>query len=141
MVPTTEWYWYLLLVAMMVAAIGWFLFRANQLIQLTLMGNDSKRLDHWGTRLKLFGVYVLGQLRMYNRKGYTWAGVAHAITFWGFLVIQVTTIILFAEGLFPGFHAPLLHNNPGWLLFVDITQFLVLAAMVTFFYRRLVTRP
>jgi Fe-S oxidoreductase len=141
MVPTTEWYWYLLLVTMMVASIGWFLFRANQLVQLTLMGSDSKRFGQWGMRLKLFGVYVLGQLRMYNRRSYTWAGIAHFVTFWGFLVIQVTTLILFAEGLFPGFHAPLLGGNPGWLLFVDLIQFLVLAAMVTFFWRRLVTRP
>src|SRR5688500_16281636 len=106
MVPTTEWYWYLLLVAMMVVSIGWFLFRANQLVQLTVMGRDSKRFGQWGTRLKLFGVYVLGQFRMYNRKSYSWAGIAHFVTFWGFLVIQITTLILFAEGLFPGFHAP-----------------------------------
>jgi Fe-S oxidoreductase len=141
MVPTTEWYWYLLLVAMMVVSIGWFLFRANQLVQLTVMGRDSKRFGQWGTRLKLFGVYVLGQFRMYNRKSYSWAGIAHFVTFWGFLVIQITTLILFAEGLFPGFHAPFFSGNPGWLLFVDTVQVLVLAAMVTFFWRRLVTRP
>src|SRR5829696_4306910 len=118
MVPTTEWYWYLLLVAAMVVAIGWFLFRANQLLQFTLLGTDSQRTGQWGDRLKLFGTYVLGQFRMYNRRTYTLAGVAHAITFYGFLVIQVTTLVLFAQGLFPGLHVPFFSDNPGWLLFV-----------------------
>ena len=35
----------------------------------------------------------------------------------------------------------MLSDNPGWLLFVDLIQALVLAAMVSFFWRRLVTRP
>ncbi|HET9494186.1 MAG TPA: heterodisulfide reductase-related iron-sulfur binding cluster [Chloroflexia bacterium] len=141
MVPTTEWYWYLLLVAAMVVAVGWFLFRANQLLQFTLLGTDSKRTGQWGERLKLFGTYVLGQFRMWNRRPYTAAGVAHAITFYGFLVIQVTTLVLFAQGLFPGLHVPFFGDNIGWLLFVDVIQALVLVAMVTFFWRRLVTRP
>ncbi|MEO8287311.1 MAG: heterodisulfide reductase-related iron-sulfur binding cluster [Chloroflexota bacterium] len=141
MVPTTEWYWYALLVIAMVVCIGWFLFRVNQLVQLTVMGTDSKRFGQWGTRLKLVGKFVLGQLRMYNRKSYTWAGIAHFFTFYGFLVIQVTTLILFAQGLFPGFKMPFFHDNAGWLLFVDLIQFLVLVSMVSFFWRRLVTRP
>jgi Fe-S oxidoreductase len=141
MVPTTEWYWYALLVVMMVVAIGWFLFRANQLVQFTLMGVDSKRLGQWGTRLGMVGKFVFGQLRMYNRKAYSWSGIAHFFTFYGFLVIQVTTLILFAQGLFPGFKMPFFNDNAGWLLFVDIIQTLVLVSMVTFFWRRLVTRP
>jgi Fe-S oxidoreductase len=141
MVPTTEWYWRALLVLIMIMSIGWFLFRANQLVQFTLMGTDSKRLGQWGRRLKLVGKFVFGQLRMYNRKAYTWAGLAHFFTFYGFLVIQVGTLILFAQGLFPGFEMPFFHDNAGWLLFVDIIEFLVLVAMASFFWRRLVTRP
>ncbi|HYP41624.1 MAG TPA: (Fe-S)-binding protein [Chloroflexia bacterium] len=141
MVPTTEWYWYALLVAMMVVCVGWFLFRANQLLQFTLMGRDNKRFGNWGTRLKLFGVYVMGQFRMYSRKSYTVAGIAHFVTFWGFLVIQVTTLVLFAQGLFPGLEVPFFNDNPGWLLFVDLVQVLVLVAMASFFWRRLVTKP
>jgi len=141
MVPTTEWYWYILLVVPLVIAIGWFLFRVNQLLQFTLMGRDNKRFNSWGTRFKMLGVYVFGQLRMYNRKSYTIAGIAHFFTFWGFLIIQVTSLELFLQGLFPGLKVPVLHDNAGWLLFVDLVQFLVLASMVTFFWRRLVTRP
>ena len=141
MVPTTEWYFYLLLLVPMLVAVGWFLFRVNQLVQFALLGTDNKRTDALGTRLKLVGTYVFGQLRMYNRKSYTWAGIAHFFTFYGFLVIQVTTLELFAQGLFHGLHVPFFGDNPGWLLFVDIIQFLVLVAMASFFWRRLVTRP
>jgi Fe-S oxidoreductase len=125
----------------MLVSVGWFLFRVNQLVQFALLGTDNKRTNAWGTRLKLVGTYVFGQLRMYNRKSYTWAGIAHFFTFYGFLVIQVTTLELFAQGLFHGLHVPFFGDNPGWLLFVDIIQFLVLVAMASFFWRRLVTRP
>jgi Fe-S oxidoreductase/nitrate reductase gamma subunit len=141
MVPTTEWYWYALLVAGMVVSVGWFLFRVNQLVQFTSMGRDSKRFNHWGERFKLLAVYVFGQLRMWNRRAYTWAGLAHVFTFYGFLVIQVTTVALFAQGLFPGLHVPFVHDNPGWMLFVDAIELLVLISMASFFWRRLVTRP
>ncbi len=141
MVPTTEWYWYLLLLVPMLVAGTWFLFRVNQLVQFTILGTDNKRFDNWGMRVKLVGVYVFGQLRMYNRKTYSIAGIAHFFTFWGFLLIQITSLELFLQGLFPGLKVPILHDNPGWLLFVDLMQFLVLAAMVTFFWRRIVTRP
>src|SRR4051794_11155109 len=141
MVPTTEWYLRVLLILVMVVSIGWFLFRVNQLVQITLMGVDSKRFGHWGTRSKLVGTFVLGQLRMYNRRSYTIAGLAHFFTFYGFLVIQITTLMLFLQGLFPGLKVPFFNDNPGWLLFVDLIQFLVLVSMATFFWRRLVTRP
>ena len=87
----------------MVVSIGWFLFRVNQLVQFTLMGTDSKRLGNGGPAHQCWCNFVFGQLRMYNRKAYTLAGLAHFFTFYGFLVIQVTTLILFAQGLFPGF--------------------------------------
>src|SRR5438876_5375219 len=89
MVPTTEWYWKTLLILAMVICVGWFLFRVNQLAQFTLMGVDSKRFGNWGTRLRMLAVFVFGQFRMYSRRSYTIAGIAHFFTFWGFLVIQV----------------------------------------------------
>src|SRR5919201_6746980 len=89
----------------------------------------------------MLAVFVFGQLRMYSRRSYTIAGIAHFFTFWGFLVIQVTSVILFAQGLFPGVRVPFFNDNPGWLLFVDLIQVLVLAAMASFFWRRLVTKP
>lgn len=141
MVPTTEWYWRVLLVVAMVIAIGWFLYRVNQLVQFTRLGIDSKRSGRWGERFQMFLTFVMGQFRMYSRKRYSLAGIAHFFTFYGFLVIQVTTLILFAQGLFPGLHVPFFSDNPGWLLFVDLIQVIVLVAMVSFFWRRLVTRP
>ena len=141
MVPTTEWYWRVLLIVALLVSVGWAAYRINQLVQWTRLGTDSKRFGQLGQRFKLFLTFVMGQFRMYNRKGYTWAGIAHFFTFYGFLVIQITTIVLFAQGLFPGFHAPFFEDNPGWLFFVDLVQFLVLVAMATFFWRRLVTRP
>ncbi len=141
MVPTTQWYLYILLVASILISVVWAAFRVNQLVQFALLGADNHRLNNWGTRFKMLGLYVFGQFRMYSRKTYSVAGIAHFLTFWGFLVIQVTTLVLFAQGLAPGLHVPFLNDNPGWLLFVDLVQVLVLAAMLNFFWRRLVTRP
>ena len=75
MVPTTEWYFKLLLILAIIVSVGWFLFRINQLLQFMLMGVDSKRFGNWGTRLKMLAVFVFGQFRMYSRRSYTVAGI------------------------------------------------------------------
>src|SRR5438874_11349976 len=89
----------------------------------------------------MLAMFMFVQYRMYSRRSYTIAGIAHFFTFWGFLVIQVTSVILFAQGLFPGLRVPFFNENPCWLLFVDTIQFRVLSVMASFFWPRVVTKP
>ncbi len=139
MVPTVELIPRLLLIAAMLTSIGWFSFRARQLWSYTMLGRPQARFDRLPERIGLFNKNVLGQFRLWNH--YTAAGIAHAVTFWGFLVIQIGALDLFLAALWPGAHIQLI-GATTWFMFVqDIAQFFVLVALGTFFYRRYVTQP
>src|SRR6476646_1930809 len=139
MVPTEELLPRLLLIAMMLTSVGGFAFRARQLWSYAMLGRPQPRFDRLPERIGLFNKNVLGQFRLWNH--YTAAGVAHALTFWGFLVVQIGALDLFLSGLWPGAHIPLI-GGTTWFMFVqDIFHFLVLVAVITFFYRRYFTQP
>ncbi|MGI8588855.1 MAG: (Fe-S)-binding protein [Chloroflexia bacterium] len=139
MVPTVELIPRLILIAMMVTAIGWFSYRISQLYSYAMLGRPQPRFDRLPERIALFNKNVLGQFRLWNH--YTAAGVAHALTFWGFLVVQVGALDLFLSALVPGAHIPLVGKTTWFMFVLDIMQFLVLIALATFFYRRYITQP
>ncbi|HMA36727.1 MAG TPA: (Fe-S)-binding protein [Chloroflexia bacterium] len=139
MVPTVDLIPRLILIAMMATAIGWFSYRARQLYSYAMLGRAQPRVDRLPERLALFNTNVLGQFRLWNQ--YTAAGVAHAITFWGFLIIQIGALDLFLSALVPGWHIPLVGHATWFMFLQDLAQALVLIALATFFYRRYVTQP
>jgi Fe-S oxidoreductase len=139
MVPTQELLPRLILIALMVTAIGWFGYRLRQIYSYAMLGRPQPRFDRLPERIALFNKNVLGQFRLWNH--YTAAGLAHAITFWGFLIIQIGALDLFLSGLVPGWRLPLF-GGTTWFMFVqDLAEVFVLVAIVTFFYRRYVTQP
>src|SRR6476620_4380435 len=126
MVPTVDLLPRLLLIAMMLVSIGWTLFRARQLWSYAMLGRPQPRLDRLPERIGLFNKNVLGQFRLWNH--YTAAGVAHAITFWGFLIIQIGALDLFLSGLVPGWRLPLF-GGATWFMFVqDVAEVFALVA-------------
>jgi Fe-S oxidoreductase len=139
MVPTNEWWARLILILALAISIGWTAFRINQLYSFVRLGRVENRFDRLNQRIALFNTNVLGQFRLWKR--YTPAGVAHALTFWGFLIVQVGLLDFLIAGLVPGWRLPILGGSPPLLFLLDIFQFLVLIAIVSFFYRRLVTKP
>jgi Fe-S oxidoreductase len=139
MVPTQELLPRLILIAVMVTAIGWFSYRLRQLYSYAMLGRPQPRFDRLPERAALFSKNVLGQFRLWNH--YTAAGLAHAITFWGFLVIQIGALDLFLSGLVPGWRLPLFGGTTWFMFMQDLAEVFVLVAIVTFFYRRYVTQP
>jgi len=139
MVPTQELLPRLILIAMMATAIGWFGYRLRQIYSYAMLGRPQPRFDRLPDRIALFNKNVLGQFRLWNH--YTAAGLAHAFTFWGFLVIQIGALDLFLSALVPGWRLPLF-GGATWFMFVqDLAEVFVLVAIATFFYRRYVTQP
>jgi ferredoxin len=139
MVPTNEWWARLILILALAVSIGWTAFRINQLYSYVRLGRGENRFDRLNERIALFNTNVLGQFRLWKR--YTPAGVAHALTFWGFLIVQIGLLDLLIAGLVPGWRLPILGGSPPLLFLLDIFQFFVLVALASFFYRRLVTKP
>src|SRR6478672_557104 len=106
MVPTNEWWARLILILALTASIGLTAFRVSQLYSYVRLGRGENRFDKLNERIALFNTNVLGQFRLWNR--YSVAGVAHALTFWGFIVVQLGLLDLLISGLVPGWRLPLL---------------------------------
>ena len=139
MVPTNEWWARLILILAIAVSVGLTAFRINQLYSYVRLARGENRFDKLNERIALFNTNVLGQFRLWKR--YTPAGIAHTLTFWGFLVVQVGLLDLLISGLVPGWRLPILGGNPVLLFLLDMFQFFVLVALASFFYRRLVTKP
>ncbi|MHC4218879.1 MAG: (Fe-S)-binding protein [Planctomycetota bacterium] len=128
---------------LLLAALGWFAWSMMRRWRLMAIGAGCLSFDHVGTRLRLTLRYALGQRRMSR---YPLAGLAHKAIFFGFLVLLVRGLILFARGFTedPGFgfwildHGTVLGNVYG--LIKDVYVVLVILGTLVFLYYRLVAR-
>ncbi|MBI3019051.1 MAG: 4Fe-4S dicluster domain-containing protein [Deltaproteobacteria bacterium] len=117
---------------------GYFFYRLYSYLRI---GKNENRLDQLGERIKVFLSGVIGQKKMF--KDFI-PGLAHALVFWGFLVITLGTLELIINGIFPSFHLSLiLGETPyqGLLVIQDIFYVFVLVSILFFFFRRLVLKP
>src|SRR3954454_9934896 len=76
---------------------AWALFasRIGELVQMLRLGRPENRTDHLGERVKDFTLMVLGQRGVLRDP---LPGIAHFFTFWGFLIIQLDALNLWAMG-------------------------------------------
>src|SRR5438045_2292477 len=121
MVPTADWWARLILIAALAVSISWTAWRARQLYSFVRLGRGENRFDRIGERIALFNTNVLGQFRLWQR--YTPAGIAHALTFWGFLIIQIGLLDLLISGLVPGWRLPFIGGSTWFMFLQDIFQF------------------
>jgi Fe-S oxidoreductase len=127
--------------AVLVAALGFFLANAQRLIGYLRVGRlDDVRWRDVPARLaNLIRIGIL-QEKIFRDSV---AGPMHAAIFWGFLVLGASTTEMLIEGVVPHFsYADLL---PGWLfafysLNTDLWGGLVLAAVGFALFRRLTRR-
>ena len=68
-------------------------------------------------------------------------GWMHAMIFWGFLVITLSTIEMFLRGLWPGFPLWLPMDTGAYKLILDTFYLLVLIGVGMAFYRRIAVKP
>ena len=96
----------LALVLALAAAIGFGLggYRVWKLYRYMRLGRAEDRTDLPARRVRDELVIYLGQSKLFKRP-YLVRGIAHALIFWGFLVITVGTVDLLLNGIF-GLHVP-----------------------------------
>ena len=121
-------------------AVGWGLFvrRGWQLYRWLRLGRNEDRTHGLGRRIRDELVVYLGQRKLFKRP-YLVRGIAHALIFWGFLIITVGTVDLFLSGVF-GVRLP----GTGTALFVwtvDAFAVAVTAAIVLALVRRVFFPP
>jgi Fe-S oxidoreductase len=124
------WFWVLTIVS-----IGWLVLSLSRRFQVLRAGRTEYRFDRLGERFKHLMVYAFGQKKMFDDR---FAGLYHALIFYGFLVVSVRTVTMVIEGLFAGWELPLLHTPIGhaYLFSKDVFELLVLVGLAFAIWRR-----
>ncbi|HEX8998236.1 MAG TPA: (Fe-S)-binding protein [Ktedonobacterales bacterium] len=112
-----------------------FALRIRTLVGMMRAGRPENRFDHIGDRIKYFALMVLGQRGVLRDP---LPGLAHFFTFWGFIIIQLDALNLWAMGL--GFKLPIISSRP-FAIVLDFFVVMAFIAMLYFTFRRVVLRP
>ncbi len=116
----------------------------TRVVRLVLQGKETARFDHPVKRMNGALLIVLGQQKVLQRVKYgDYAGIGHAIVFWGFLTFILSYgIFIFAGSAWRGF--------PEWLLtetgvrvysgYLDILAAVLFVVLVWAFVRRWVLK-
>jgi Fe-S oxidoreductase len=127
----------LLLVAF--GVFGWSAWRRWRLMRVARA--PDCRGDRIGERVQAVAKYMFGQWRMLR---YPWAGLAHVLVFFGFMVLLLNSLILWGRGFVADFD--------GWVfgldqplgvvyaLLRDVFTVLVILGVLVFAWNRLVLR-
>lgn len=106
------------------------------------------RFDRIGERVNAVLQYVLGQKKFVvgeqPLRGDRAAGWMHFFIFWGFTILGVQVVHMFARGFLPGFHLPGLSVDllgGPYLLLKDVIQLVVLVAIAMALTRWLIIHP
>ena len=117
----------------------------SRVVRLVLQGKETALFDHPLQRLNGALLIALGQQKVLQRVKYgDYAGIGHAVIFWGFLTFMLSYgIFIFAGSAWRGF--------PEWLLtetgvrvyssYLDILAAVLFAVLVWAFVRRWVLKP
>ena len=131
---------YPLIVVPVGVAIYLFWRRGRWHLAVLREGQPLERGDRIGDRIKGLGVFVVGQRRLLQDLG---PGLAHALVFWGFIVLLATTGNYLTNGLVEA----ILGWPFGGFLWSVVTFIanvfigLVLASVIYYVIRRTVVRP
>jgi Fe-S oxidoreductase len=127
-------------VLLIVTALGvtgnrlWYLYRLAMAGQAT----GPERTANHGAAARSVLTEVFGQAKLLQ---WTVPGVAHVLTFWGFLLLLPTVIEGFGALFDQDFHIPLIGKQP-WLGFLeDLAVVGVLIGIITFALIRVVNSP
>lgn len=116
-----------IMILLLIAAFGFFAYNIYNLVKLITLGKkEDNRFDNIPLRIKKVLVYVFGQRRLFK---YRFAGLEHAMIFWGFVIITIGTVELLIGGVIPGFQLIPGKAHELYELILDIVQALVLVAI------------
>lgn len=121
---------------------GYRLYRLTRLAR-NLKGTAPNRLKStrdWITHSIDTLLYVFGQRAVLQKR---WIGLAHALIFWGFLVITIGTLEQFLGTLIPGADFEFVGHTlySAWAFVHDLFTMLVLVGLAYAAYRRFWVRP
>ena len=138
----------LIFAALLAAGLGYLGRTLYRRTSVLLKVAPVSRFDALPARVEAVVEYVFGQKKfivgeqpLQSDKA---AGWMHFFIFWGFTILAIQVIHMFARGFFPGFTLPgmSVHLLGGpYLLLKDVIQIVVLGAIGLALYRWLVSHP
>lgn len=134
--PTGNWIGIVLFLLLFIVGVGIFAVRAGELVFLLIKARPEDRTDHLEDRISEFFKVVLGQSGVLRDPI---PGIAHFLTFWGFIIIQIGLLDLMIRAF--GFEIPFIGGNSAFVATLDIFIILVAVALVVFAIRRSVFHP
>lgn len=127
--------------------VGLALFGRTMYHKLLLLKalEPANRTNHIRERFKSMVVLALGQKRLVGRKKERFAGVLHALIFWGFCILLIRSVNLYGEGFVKGFQLPFLDQDYllgyFYMALKDIMEGIVLVVALYAIIRRAVFKP
>ena len=129
--------WYLILLAWSAIALGSHFYQVGFAVRLIRLGKDDDRFNSWKQRLTEFLRDWLGQRKVVQDKV---AGYAHALIFWGFLLLISDIVDLGTGGLLQAFLSNI-QLDGIWNLIVDLGYAMAAVGILIALYRRIIIRP
>ena len=129
--------WYAILGLWSLIAVGSHVYQVGFIVKLIRLGKDDDRFNSWKQRSKEFLTDWLGQRKVVQDK---LAGYAHALIFWGFLMLVSDVIDLGTGGLLAKFLEKI-YLADIWNLIVDLGYTMAGVGILIALYRRLIVRP
>ena len=129
--------WYLILLAWSAIALGSHFYQVGFVVRLIRLGKDDDRFNSWKQRLTEFLRDWLGQRKVVQDKV---AGYAHALIFWGFLLLVSDVVDLGTGGLLQEFLSKI-QLDGIWNLIVDLGYAMATIGILIALYRRIIIRP
>lgn len=125
-------------------SMGYFFYRVNYLYSLLKFGQPEDRF--YNPLKRLNNAVKNGLLQMchfkINDKDINYAGIMHALIFFGFVVLLFGEIELIIKGFVPNFSFIFLGSlYPVYLFLEDLFAFLVLIAIIMSLLRRFIWHP
>ncbi len=140
MTPFHDYYgieWYLILLVWSAIALGSHFYQVGFVVRLIRLGKDDDRFNSWKQRLAEFLRDWLGQRKVVQDKV---AGYAHALIFWGFLLLVSDVVDLGTGGLLQEFLSNI-QLDGIWNLIVDLGYAMATIGILIALYRRIIIRP
>jgi Fe-S oxidoreductase len=126
------------LAAAVSVSLSLFAVRVRFLARLLSDAPDVSRSDHVARRIENEATIVLGQRKLLQRLG---PGLAHALIFWGFVVLLPTILIALIGIVDRHATLPWLGHQGWYALLDDVFAVLVLAGVLAALWIRKVQRP
>ncbi len=123
----------------LVASLGFFFYNVKRLIGYLRLGKKEDRFGEIGTRVGKVVSVAIGQTKILREP---FAGILHALIFWGFLVLLAAVLESIGEGLIPGFSFSFLGPLYAPLIFFeDLFGAFVVLSVVVSLLRRFLAPP